>query len=333
MPLEIILIITFTIFSIVVEQKYKIKKNKNLKNTIPEIPPAELKYYYQGLVNERDLTSIIIELAQKKYLKITPRKIIKQRKYKEKNKSEELMYKSLFKKGNSIEIKDLHKNLYKDISTIIHSIDNINIRKETNEKEQLALNNYLVIFSFIIFLIIYIHLPYNIIKTLIITIITWIAYISLIRVYTSKNNIRSKLLVTILTITLSTPFYLLGLNEIIKNKYQLITFVIGHLGTIVIINTLNSLTPKTKAGQELKTEAEKFNNYLININNEEILKKDPDFLEKIFPYAYAFNHTFKIKRILKKNNIKLKWFEGNEIELTETLIKIKKQIIKSGHKE
>ena len=56
-------------------------------------------------------------------------------------------------------------------------------------------------------------------------------------------------------------------------------------------------------------------------------------MEKTFPYAYAFNHTFKWKRFLKKYKKQLVWFDGTDIELTEVLVKIKNQIIKSGHKE
>lgn len=333
MPLELILIILFALFSLYVEKNYKIKKNKNKQKIIPQESPAELKYNYEGLVNERDLTSIIIQLAQKKYIKITPTKIIKQKKYKENIKNEELMFKSLFKKGNSIEIKNLHNNLYKDISDIVHSIDTKDRRNEINEKEELALNNYLVLFSLIIFIIIYIHLPYNIFKNLIITIMTWITFISLIRVYTSKNNKRSKIIITLLSLIISTPFYIMALPEISKNTYQLTVFLTGHISTIIIINTLKSLTPKTQAGKELKIEMEKFNNYLINIEKEEKLENNSDILIQTFPYAYAFNHSFKWKRLLKKYKKNLNWFEGNEIELAETLIKVKKQIVKSGHKE
>lgn len=336
MPVEIILIILFTLFSIFVEKKYKQKKNKMENKIIPSINPAELKYNYEGLVNERDLTSIIIQLAQKGYIKITPDKIVKQKKYKEKIKCEQLMYNSLFKKGNCLDIKNIHINLYKDISDIVHSIDNKDMRTQMNESEEIALNNYLVLFTLIIFIIIYIHLPYNILKRLIITIITWISFISLIRVYTSKNNKRSKIVVTILTLIVSIPFYIIALPNIINDIYFMVVFITGYVSTIIIINVLNSLTPKTKTGTFLKSESEKFNNYLISIDKEkvnDIIKKNSDFLEKTFPYAYAFNHTFKWKRLLKRNHKKLKWYDGDENELTDTLIEIKRQIIKSGHKE
>lgn len=333
MQVELIIIILFTIFSVLVEKTYKAKKNKEENKIIPLINPAELKYNITGLINERDLTSIIIQLGQKKYIKITPNKIIKQKKYKEKNKSEELMFKSLFKKGNSIEIKHLHKNLYKDISEIVHSIDNKDRRKEINEQEDLPLNNFLVLFTLIIFIVIYIRLPYRFIKTIIITLITWISFISLVRVYTSKNSKRSKILITILSLIVNLPFYIMALVEITKNINNTIIFVAGHIATIIIISTLNSITPKTKTGEKLKTKAENFNNFLINIKKEDIPKLESDFLEKTFPYAYAFNHTFKWRRLLKKEHKKLKWFDGNEEELIETIIKIKNQILKSGHKE
>ena len=125
MQIDLILIILSILFTIGIEEVYKVKKNENEKQVIPKLSPAELKYNSKGVVNERDLTSIILELGQKKYLKIVAddeMKIIKLRKYKEKNKSEELMYKALFKKGNVIKVSELHKNLYKDISEIIHTI-------------------------------------------------------------------------------------------------------------------------------------------------------------------------------------------------------------------
>lgn len=335
MLIEIVLIVSFTLFGLFIEKNYKVKKDVNERKIVPDLSPAELKYNYAGLINERDLTSIVIYLAYKKYIKILPDKIIKLKKYKGKNKAEALMYNALFKKGNCIEINSLHKNLYKDISDIVHSIDNKNIRKETNEQEELAINNYLVLLSFIIFLIINIHLPYNLFKVLIITFITWVSFVSLVRVYTSKNSKRSKILVTVLAFLVSFPFYVMSLSKIV-HTYYIIVFVIGHIGTIILINTLKSLIPKTNTGLELKAEAESFNNYLINLNKDdvnEILMINPDFLEETFPYAYAFNHGFKWKRLLKRFNKSLKWFEGNEIELTETILKIKNQIVKAGHKE
>lgn len=336
MLIELVLIVSFTIFGLFIEKHYKIKREKNERGIIPAVSPAELKYNYAGLINERDLTSIVIYLAYKKYIKILPNKIIKLKKYKGNNKAEKLMYKALFKKGNNIEIHHLHRNLYKDISDIVHSIDNKDIRKETNEQEELTINNYLVLLTFIIFLIINIHLPYNIFKMLIITFITWVCFISLVRVYTSKNSKRSKILVTILVILVGLPFYIMSLSKIVLNTYYIIVFVIGHIATILLINILKSLTPRTSTGLELKAEAESFNNYLININKDdvlEMLKINPNFLEDTFPYAYAFNHAFKWKRFLKRYNKSLKWFEGNEIELTETILKIKNQIVKAGHKE
>lgn len=330
---KLIIIILFTICSIFIEELYRTKKNRSSKKVIPNLTPAELKYNYSSLVNERDLTSIIVNLGQKGYIKITSDKIIKLKKYRENIKCEELMFNALFKKGNVVKINELHKNLYKDISDIVHSIDNKNSRKEMNEKEELFLNNSLVIFTFIIFLIINISLDYNILKKIIITIMMWACFVSLVRVYTSKNSIRSKILVTILAIIICFPFYFIS---ILKIENNMIVFIIGHFACIIIINTLKSLVPKTKAGLNLKGEAEKFNNYLINISKDDvksILEKEPDFLEKTFPYAYAFNHTFKWIRLLKRYNKKLLWFDGKDIELSETLIKIKNQIVKSGHKE
>ncbi len=329
---NLIIIILFTLCSIFIEQLYKTKRNKIEKKCIPNLNPWELKYYYSSLVNDRDLTSIIINLAQKGYIKINKEKIIKIKKYRESNESEALMYKSLFKKGNSVKVNDLHINLYKDISDIVHSIDNKKLRNEINQKEELFLNNSLVIFTFIIFVIININLPFNILKKSIITIIMWISFISLVRVYTSKNSIRSKILILLLMVILGFPFYYISLT----NTNSKGIFIIGHISTIIIINTLKSLTPKTKTGINLKNEAEKFNNYLNNLNKEDIkilLKKDPKFLINTFSYAYAFNHTFKWVRFLKKYNQNLFWFDGDDIELTEILFKIKNQIIKSGHKE
>ena len=111
MLIELVLIVSFTIFGLFIEKHYKIKREKNEKGIIPDVSPAELKYNYAGLINERDLTSIVIYLAHKKYIKILPSKIIKLKKYKENNKAEKLMYKALFKKGNSIEIHNLHRNI------------------------------------------------------------------------------------------------------------------------------------------------------------------------------------------------------------------------------
>ena len=105
--------------------------------------------------------------------------------------------------------------------------------------------------------------------------------------------------------------------------------------TIIIINTLSYLTPKTIAGLELKEEAEDYNNFLTNCTKEtieKILKRNSKYLEETYSYAYAFNHSFKWKRFIKRYNKKLKWFEGSDKEFTETMMKLKNEIVKAGHK-
>ena len=65
MQIDLILIILSILFTIGIEEVYKVKKNENEKQVIPKLSPAELKYNSKGVVNERDLTSIILELGQK----------------------------------------------------------------------------------------------------------------------------------------------------------------------------------------------------------------------------------------------------------------------------
>ena len=131
---KLIIIILFTICSIFIEELYRTKKNRSSKKVIPNLTPAELKYNYSSLVNERDLTSIIVNLGQKGYIKITNDKVIKLKKYRENIKCEELMFNSLFKKGNVVKVNELHRNLYRDISDIVHAIDNKQLRKEMKKK-------------------------------------------------------------------------------------------------------------------------------------------------------------------------------------------------------
>ncbi len=66
MIIKLIIIILFMFFSVFIEEVYKTKKNRNEKKIIPNFTPAELKYNYSSLVNERDLTSIILKLLLKK---------------------------------------------------------------------------------------------------------------------------------------------------------------------------------------------------------------------------------------------------------------------------
>ena len=69
MLIEIALIVLFTLFGLFIEKNYKVKKDVNERKIVPDLSPAELKYNYAGLINERDLTSIVIYLAYKKYIK------------------------------------------------------------------------------------------------------------------------------------------------------------------------------------------------------------------------------------------------------------------------
>lgn len=336
--ISLILITLFTLYALLLRCIYKDTSKTKEKITIPKINSAELKYNYNGNVNERDLTSLVITLAQNGYLKINKKdtfRLVKLRNYKGKNKSEELLFSSIFSDSNVVPINELHKNLYMKISDVVHAIDTKEQRKENNQKEELLLNNNLVLITLIIFLLIT-RLNQHILKEILIAFFTWAAFVSLIRVFTSKNNKRSKIVVSILTLSVSFPFYLYVFIKLIKNPINLLIYILGHISVSIIINTLSYLTPKTFAGLELKEEAEDYNNFLTNCTKEQIekiLKVNSKYLEQTFSYAYAFNHSFKWRRLMKKYNKKLKWFEGTEIEFSETLLKIKNQILKAGHKE
>ena len=337
--ITLILITIFTLYALFLRHIYKDTSKTKEKITIPKITSAELKYNYNGNINERDLTSLIITLAQNGYLKINKKdnfRLVKLKNYKGKNKSEELLFSSIFSDSNVVPINELHKKLYMKISDVVHSIDTKEQRKENNQKEELLLNNNLVLLTLIIFFMITLKLNENIFKEIFITFITWTSFVSLIRVFTSKNSKRSKIVVTILTSFLSLPFYLYTFFKLINNPINLLIYILGHISVAIIINTLSYLTPKTFAGLELKEEAEDYNNFLTNCTKEQIekiLKVNPKYLEQTFSYAYAFNHSFKWRRLMKKYNKKLKWFEGTEIEFSENLLKIKNQILKAGHKE
>ena len=51
MQIDLILIILSILFTIGIEEVYKVKKNENEKQVIPKLSPAELKYNSKGVVN------------------------------------------------------------------------------------------------------------------------------------------------------------------------------------------------------------------------------------------------------------------------------------------
>lgn len=190
--LLIIIPILFTIISIILWYKYG--RDEEVIETIEFYPPdglnsLEIGYNYKGCVKSKDVTSLLIYLANKGYIKISviesenpfsslasnqsikvngvkiselsgkysTFKFIKLKEYDGSNKYEEEFFNGLFSNGKTeVTYEDLYNKFYKTTNSIIKSID-----KENKNKifEKSSLNKIFIIKIFKIITLLLITVP------------------------------------------------------------------------------------------------------------------------------------------------------------------------------
>lgn len=336
--LEIIASIFLLIFGF---RLYQNSKRNNIENNnVIEMeyyyPPHNLNtttlgYIYKGYSEEKDVTSLLLYLANKGYLKIESLKkreiilkhknfkIIKLKEYDGDNQEEKKFLDDLFLLKDEITSKDLVDRFYYTIFKISKSIN----KKENNDKytdESLARVrlNLLVMIVFQILImggVGFFSSISNVIDILIFVPFSLGAvFYPLLLLYKMQN--KSILIIAIAT-SILTGFLAMegsGIN-IYGGILYLAKFILESISLIILIILYGTIKTKNTYGLELLHEIESFKKCLKNMNKskiEELLYNDSEYFYEILPYTYVLGIS-KIW-IKKFEEIELKppkWYEGS----------------------
>lgn len=311
-PLMFIIPGLFTLISFILW--YKFGKDKKIIETVEFYPPKEfnsleLKYLYKGKIRRKNITSLLIYLANKGYIKISETdiklpfnkqnefKITKLKEYDGNNINEKLFLEGLFKKNyhyintkkilknlnylnekyqtNETYSYNLDENFYKSIKKILSNINNKKNKQMIFKKTfcpKLITILMLIISIFITVLIPYLDYAAKLEDALWTILSVTIIFTILYKIITSETNILSKI---IFAGTISYFFFKFFKNAllitIILNNPLYFNAILFDLFCIISITLFFKFMPKrNKFGNEILGKIKGFKNFLETAEKENL---------------------------------------------------------------
>lgn len=303
-------------------------RDKEVIETVEFYPPEgfnslEVGYLYKGSADKKDVTSLMIYLANKGYLKISELKekslfsktnsfkITKLKDYNGTNANERTFLNGLFKNKDEVTESDLKDEFYTTTNEIIH---NINSEKENKEKIFVS-NKYqkitvmgLIIAAFI-FTIYAPTVEYGGIDSLFSTIILGAVYLAFIAVGLFLiRSVLPKIFWIGFTILHGFLFFrALPISYALREPIFLYGVLIGIACLLGVCFFYKYLPKRTDYGIEMLGKIKGFKNFLETAEKDKLeamVLKEPTYFYDILPYTY----------ILGVSNKWIKKFESISIE-------------------
>ena len=290
---------------------YKYGKDDMVVETIEFYPPdgmnsAEAAYMYYGNLEDKDITSLIIYLAQKGYYDIEDKKknfaFIKKKNYDGTKDSESKFLRGLFKKGDVVGKSDLQDSFYQTIGEIKSSIT-----KEYKTKifYKNSLNKAIILYVLMVLLnLLTVYIP---VKNYYGFDYKWnlaFTFVPLGFLFVDINTIihsrrfSAKIMTTILMIPAAwvmIQFAILDPFQRSNGMYTVayIVFMIVAFITIVLCGYMEKRTPY---GNEMLGKLSGFKKFLETAEKDRLelmVQEHPQYFYDILPYTYIFGISDK----------------------------------------
>lgn len=318
-----------------------------------EYTSTELGFFYKGESTANDIMTILIELANKGYLKIQETfetvlfvknksfNIVKIKDYDGKNEYEKMFFEELFKTKTEVSEQELNKILdvtLKKIEKKVESKKNIKkIFEDTGE-----LKGKLILFIGLLVLIFTLTVPmymlydsYGIFISIPLIIFECLGYISVKTIpeydFSKKRNLIFAIVLFVeFIIFMTIPVTIVTRLFYFDLSYN-VTYFVGLVAFALILFIRHYMAKRTKFGTEILGQILGFKEYLENIKVEELekqLNENPLYYYEILPYAYVLGIVDEW--IDKFENIKVDiptWYESEEVNFENLNIIIQNLII------
>lgn len=320
-----IIVIFVIIIAVSFVMWFKFGRDKKVVETVEFYPPENLNsletaFAYKASASSEDITSLLIYLANKKYLKIEEYeeqnvffktdsfKIIKLREYDGDNTYERKFFNGLFKKGDEVTLKDLRYKFYRtqdDIRTKINSKKNKEKIIDKKSSKCKVINGFLI-FGIILITLIYCcyitNIPIfpNIIFALIPT------FFAITFIYLIISAIKSKKLGGIITgivmaffvLSMIFPLLISGIFSALAyfEIVDLMVVVSGIIAVIILLIFNSIMTARTTYGCEILGKIRGFKRFLENARKDELeqlVMQTPSYFYDILPYTYVLGISKK----------------------------------------
>lgn len=331
------------------------KSKQNIIETVEFYPPdnlnsLELGFIHKGRVISSDITSLIIYLANKGYLKIEEDKddfkIIKLKDYDGENEYEKEVFEGLFKKKDEITKKELSKSFYKVENKIEYNLN----KKESREKVIIPETKFKRRLRLLIPVIIGISLLFTIarccsneegaIALCIFGIIICIVFAMGINAkvtkrkgiivttvtkgseYNSKVDFSGKIWmrigVVLVLIEIFMIIVLLATREMYLEFPYLINTLLGFVSLTATIFFAINIENRTEYGKKYLGKILGFKRFLENARKEELerlVEEHPTYFYDILPYTYVLGISDKwISKFEAINMPSPEWYKAEKSE-------------------
>lgn len=315
---------------------FKYGKDEKYIETVEFYPPynlnpAMLGYVYKGGATNEQVISILIQLANKGYIKIEEFntnklfnkksfRIIKLKEYSEKDILEKEFFDGLFKENDAVVTeKELKKKFYVTIDKIKKELEkDEDVISENNYKIQYEIRSMSKKLFFLSLCNIFIYYEAHIVYKIIAVLALQLCVSKIIKRLTKYHKIRIKNLISFVLLMAITAFFIMTtIYPIILNNSEAKTFYILIVIIIGIMTMLNKLMPRrTHHGAEMLGKIKGFKNFLENAEKgqlETLVEENPEYFYDILPYTYALGVSKKwIERFETITIVPPDWFESSD---------------------
>ncbi len=313
------------------------KRNVKIVDAIEFYPPddynsLEIAFLYNGAVDNKDIISLLVYLADKKYLKIEEKtskslntsysttEIIKLRDYDGNKYEESIFMESLFKSGNKILLDDVGDELYKTIYDIKNKM-NSKTNKQTiyleSNKKYKVLYIFMAILAFYISSILnslyYYTLEMIVIDTIAILFFAVVLYLMLI----SKTSKTLKVIISLLVIVFAIIFLMVDKYKYMYGNLIIFSSVLSIICYVIVICFASVFNFRTEFGNKIYGRILGFKKFLETAEKdklEDLTEKNPEYFYDILPYAYVLGVSDKwIKNFEGIVLSAPSWYDGEDI--------------------
>lgn len=289
----------------------------------------ELGYMYRGRVRDKDVTSLLIYLANKGYIKI---KEIKRTSILGKDDFEISKIKD-YDGNNSLE-KTFMEGLFKYGATVVSAsslYDRFYLTTDKLKKDVMSKENHDLIFDkavskkanynlslIIITAIFNIFLPLTLNGNAMFGIIP--LFLTAFYIPFFKAVFKSKSLFAIVFVIAHSLFFFVPIFGEIFTLYPYIIpyFIITGVCLILMLIIYKYMPRRTKYGQEILGKIMGFKNFLETVNKEQLEKlvsENPEYFYDILPYTYVLDISEKWISKFETINLQApKWYYGSEFD-------------------
>ena len=307
---------------------HKYGRDDQVIETVEFYPPEgknslDVGFLYKGKANNKDVTSLLIYLANKGYIKIEETEkralfskekdfqIIKVKDYDGNDKNEEMFLKGLFKHSSTIDGKivvtkeDLYDSFYLTMNKILFNINNKENRNKVFERSASSKSIFIILMIIVTYCLITIPpmLEDGDLGLMIVALLfPGLGFTVMLSSLVNKNDtVAASIISKAVGINFGLmfggfPWLFIVLPTLIVSPIYLFGYVVGIICVFGMIICLNYLPKRTLYGNEVLGKLRGFKNFLETAEKdrlEAMVMQDPTYFYNILPYTYVLGVSDK----------------------------------------